>query len=85
MLGHQVFVDVVIKDLHSGKQLQENEVGHITVKSNHKFKGYTNYITEALDEVYTGDLGYLKDDKLYLLGRISECIKHNNSWLLKEI
>lgn len=77
------FVDVVIKDLHSGKQLQENEVGHITVKSNHKFKGYTNYITEALDEVYTGDLGYLKDDKLYLLGRISECIKHNNSWLLK--
>lgn len=77
------FVDVTIKDLHSREQLKENEIGHIAVKSNHKFKGYINHPAEALDEVYTGDLGYLKDDKLYLLGRISDCIKHDNSWFLK--
>ncbi|WP_348921827.1 AMP-binding protein [Enterococcus rotai] len=77
------FVEVIIKDIHSGEQLQENEIGHITVKSNHRFRGYTNYTAEVLDEVYTGDLGYLKDGKLYLLGRISDCIKYDNSWYLR--
>ncbi|RRQ90153.1 long-chain fatty acid--CoA ligase, partial [Enterococcus faecalis] len=77
------FVDVTIKDLHSHMELKEREIGHITVKSNHKFKGYSNHTAIALDEVYTGDLGYLKDSKLYLLGRISDCLKYGDSWLLK--
>lgn len=63
--------------------MKENEIGHIVVKSNHKFEGYTNHTAEALDEVYTGDFGHLKDDKLHLLGLISDCIKHDNSWFLK--
>jgi len=55
-------------------------VGEIIVKSASMFQGYRNY-PEKTDEVfdsrgwfYTGDLGFIYDEELYVIGRIKDVI-----------
>lgn len=57
-----------------------DRVGEIAVKSVSMFDGYRNYpekTSEVFDEegwFYTGDLGFMDDDDLYVIGRINDVI-----------
>ena len=60
--------------------LSENRVGEIAVKSVSMFQGYRNYpkkTAEVFDSenwFYSGDLGFLHDSELYVIGRIKDVI-----------
>lgn len=62
------------------KDVEENKVGEIAVKSVSMFDGYRNYPekTEAvLDKdswFYTGDYGFIYDNELYVIGRKKDII-----------
>jgi hypothetical protein len=63
----------------------ENGVGEITVKGDNIFVGYCNredLYAAAFDKdgyFHTGDLGYVKDNKLYLAGRKKRLIVRDNA------
>jgi acyl-CoA synthetase (AMP-forming)/AMP-acid ligase II len=60
--------------------LANNSVGEIAVKSISMFSGYRNYpekTAEVLDEngwYYTGDIGFVYDNELYVIGRKKDII-----------
>ncbi|MFT5822516.1 MAG: acyl-CoA synthetase (AMP-forming)/AMP-acid ligase II [Crocinitomix sp.] len=69
-------------------KLQEGEIGEIVVTGNHVNKQYyenptafaKNKIVDVTKTIWhrTGDLGYLEDGVLYLVGRDHRIIEHNN-------
>lgn len=62
------------------EEVSEDRVGEIAVKSISMFQGYRNYpdkTAEVLEDdgwFYTGDLGFIYDDELYVIGRIKDII-----------
>lgn len=71
-------IEVVIKNKN------ENNIGEIAVKGDNVFLGYYNN-EEATKNVFdkdnyflTGDLGYIKDNKLYLVGRKKKVLISEN-------
>ena len=57
-----------------------NRIGEIAVKSVSMFDGYRNYpektleVTDSKGWFYTGDLGFLNEDELFVIGRIKDII-----------
>lgn len=62
------------------EEISEDRVGEIAVKSVSMFQGYRNYpekTAEVLDDkgwFYTGDLGFMYENELYVIGRIKDVI-----------
>ncbi|NOX67473.1 MAG: fatty acyl-AMP ligase [Chlorobi bacterium] len=62
------------------EEVSEDRVREIAVKSVSMFQGYRNYpgkTAEVLDDkgwFYTGDLGFIYKDELYVIGRIKDII-----------
>jgi len=62
------------------EEITEDRIGEIAVKSVSMFQGYRNYpekTAEVLDDegwFYTGDLGFIYDNELYVIGRIKDII-----------
>jgi len=60
--------------------ISEDKVGEIAVKSVSMFQGYRNYpkkTAEVFDSenwFYSGDLGFVHDNELYVIGRIKDVI-----------
>lgn len=60
--------------------ISENRVGEIAIKSISMFQGYRNYpekTSEIFDDenwFYSGDLGFMYNDELYVVGRIKDVI-----------
>lgn len=60
--------------------ISENRVGEIAIKSASMFQGYRNYpekTAEVFDDenwFYSGDLGFVYDNELYVIGRIKDVI-----------
>ena len=62
------------------EEITEDRIGEIAVKSVSMFQGYRNYpekTAEVLDDegwFYTGDLGFIYDNELYVIGRFKDII-----------
>ena len=62
-----------------GEELPEKQVGEIAVSSNSLFSGYFKLESESKSVLnngwlYTGDMGYISDDELYITGRKKDLI-----------
>lgn len=72
-------VNVKIVD-NNGNQVQDEVIGTITIKGDNVTKSYyndektTRKIISSTGWLNTGDLGFLKDNKLYITGRIKDII-----------
>lgn len=73
--------DCQIKIVNNGREtISENRVGEVAVKSVSMFHGYRNYpekTAEVFDDdswFYSGDLGFIYDNELYVIGRIKDII-----------
>ena len=87
--GYPIECDIAIVDNH-GAEVEKGRVGEIWVQSQSIAKGYWNKEDETgkVFEAHltngkgpflrTGDLGYLKDDNLFIAGRIKELIIIND-------
>lgn len=65
----------------------DGEIGEIVVNGPSLMNGYypkdnDNSPIDASGWLHTGDLGYLKNGKLFYMGRISDIIVKNNEWIL---
>jgi fatty-acyl-CoA synthase len=63
----------------AGSEVSEGNVGEILIKSESMFDGYRNYpekTKEALKDgwYYSGDLGFMFEDELYVIGRKKDII-----------
>lgn len=58
----------------------DNKIGQIVIKGKSVSKGYINYDNDAFNlenrSFYTGDIGYIENDRLYFCGRIDRQIKY---------
>ncbi|XP_039266694.2 putative 4-coumarate--CoA ligase 1 isoform X2 [Styela clava] len=77
-----VNVEVMIVDQNTGKELKSGETGEILVKAPQMTKGYYRN-KEATEQtinkdgfLHTGDIGLIKNDMLYVVGRLKEVIKY---------
>lgn len=71
-------VSIEIRD-EQGSSLRDGQVGEVVVRSASVMTGYFNNETATREAIVdgwlrTGDLGYLKDDLLYITGRIKDLI-----------
>ena len=77
--------DIKIVDPKTGKFLKDGEIGEIWVNSLSKMIGYLKYdengkehIEKPGEYLHTGDLGYVKDNQLYVEGRMSRMVTMKN-------
>ncbi|WP_428817978.1 AMP-binding protein (plasmid) [Clostridium butyricum] len=67
------------------KVLDQNTVGHIQIKGNNVTRGYynnekaTREIMTEDDWLITGDIGFLRDNKVFIIGRYKDIIFVNGS------
>jgi len=79
--------ELVIVDPNNRNKCSENEIGEIWIKGPSVTRGYWNnpeetqrifhaYMSDTDDGPYlrTGDLGFIKDEKLYITGRLKDII-----------
>ena len=77
----QIYENIDVKILKHG----DSEIGDIVVKGDNVFMGYINDPEKTAaaftDDGYfiTGDYGYIKDNKIYVLGRNSDVIIGENA------
>ncbi|XP_077971090.1 putative 4-coumarate--CoA ligase 2 [Styela clava] len=79
-----VNVEMMIVDSNTGKELKSGEEGEILVKGPQMTKGYYRN-REATEQtinkdgfLHTGDIGHIKNNMLYVVGRLKEVIKYKN-------
>nr|XP_039266662.1 luciferin 4-monooxygenase-like [Styela clava] len=79
-----VNVEMMIVDSNTGKELKSGEEGEILVKGPQMTKGYYRN-REATEQtinkdgfLHTGDIGNIRNDMLYVVGRLKEVIKYKN-------
>ena len=75
----ELYEDIDVKIADADK----DGIGEITVKGDNVFKGYTDLSLNAIvfDEngyFHTGDLGFIKDNKLYVKGRMKKMLLTSN-------
>jgi len=68
--------EIKIKDIYNKKTLQENQLGEIYIKSKALFAGYVNKSSYHFENGWfaTGDIGFIKNNILYLKGRTKSVI-----------
>nr|XP_039266560.1 4-coumarate--CoA ligase 1-like isoform X3 [Styela clava] len=77
-----VNVEMMIVDPNTGKEMKSGKNGEILVKGPQMTKGYYRN-REATEQtinkdgfLHTGDIGHIKNDMLYVVGRLKEVIKY---------
>jgi fatty-acyl-CoA synthase len=70
-------VDIKIIDLHSGAEVEDNEIGELIVKGYNLMEGYYNYSETIIDGngwLHTGDLAVVSNGYYRIVGRRKDVI-----------
>ena len=75
----EIYEDIDVKIINKDK----DGIGEIIVKGSNVFQGYTNdklnkHVFDKNNYFHTGDLGYIKDKKLYIKGRTKKMLLTSN-------
>ena len=69
-----------VQIMSKGETVPDGSIGDICVSSRFAYEGYIGQAVRNTPYVITGDIGYIKQGKLYYLGRRSEMINLDSKW-----